>query len=111
MGKYFTEQERYKLEGFIQAKMKVKEMATLLGKSERTIYYEIKRGQVTLRNSDYTERTIYQADVAQRKYEENRTYKGANLKIGNDIKFVHHVENMIINRKRRCSISCYRRRC
>lgn len=99
MGKYFTEYERYKLEGFLQAKISVKEIAKLLNKSERTIYYEIKRGTVTLRNSDYTERTLYQADVAQRKYEENRINKGASLKIGNDMKFVRHVEDMIINHK------------
>jgi len=99
MGKYFTESERYKLEGFLQAKMTVKEIAGLLDKCERTIYYEIKRGTVTLRNSDYTERTVYLADVAQRKYEENRTYKGANLKIGNDMEYVRFVEDMIINHK------------
>lgn len=58
MEKYFTEQERYKLEEYLQAKLKIKEIAKLLNKSERTIYYEIKRGKVTLRNSDYTERTI-----------------------------------------------------
>lgn len=98
-GKYFTEQERYKLEGFLQAKISVKEIAKILSKSERTIYYEIKRGMVSLRNSDYTERNIYQADAAQRKYEENRINKGASLKIGNDMKFVRHVEDMIINHK------------
>ena len=99
MGKYFTEQERYKLEGLLQAKTSVKEIAEILGKCERAVYYEIKRGKVTLRNSDYTERTVYQADVAQRKYEENRTYKGASLKIGNDMDFVRHVEDMIINHR------------
>ena len=95
MGKYFTETERYKLEGYLQAKLNIKQIAKLLNKCERTIYYEINRGKTTLRNSDYTERTVYLADVAQRKYEENRTYKGANLKISNDLAFVKHVEHMI----------------
>ena len=99
MGKYFTEQERYKLEGFLQAKMSVKEIADILGKCKATIYNEIERGKITLRNSDYTERTVYQADVAQRKYMENRIYKGASLKIGNDMDFVRYVEDMIINHK------------
>ena len=99
MGKYFTEQERYKLEGYLDAKIPVKEIAELLGKAKTTIYYEIKRGTVTLRNSDYKERTLYQADVAQRKYEEHRINKGAPLKIGNDMQFVRHVEDMIINKK------------
>lgn len=99
MGKHFTEQQRYKLEGYLEAKIPIKEIAVLLNKCERAIYYEIKRGKVTLRNSDYTERTIYQADVAQRKHEESNINKGPSLKIGNDMKFVRHVENMIINHK------------
>lgn len=99
MGKYFTEPERYKLEGYLQAGLEVKQIAELLNKCERTIYYEISRGKTTLRNSDYTERTVYLADVAQRKYEENRIYKGANLKIGNDLAFVKHVEHMIGDEK------------
>ena len=43
MGKYFTEQERYKLEGMLQAGMHKKEIAQALNKSLKTIYNEIKR--------------------------------------------------------------------
>lgn len=95
MGKYLTEKERYQIEGFLKIGMKAPEIAKILGKCERTIYYEIKRGKCLQRNSDYTEKEIYLADVAQRKYMENRTAKGAKLKIGNDIAFAKHIEYMI----------------
>ena len=95
MGKYLTERQRYEIEAYRKIGMKAPEIAKLLGKCERTIYYELKRGKTTQRNSDWTEKEVYLADVAQRKYLENRTAKGAGLKIGNDIKLANHIEYMI----------------
>jgi len=68
MGKYFTERQRYQLETYLQLGMKVKEITQRLGKCERTIYYEIKRGKCLKRNHDWTESNIYMADVAQNIY-------------------------------------------
>jgi len=99
MGKYFTERERYQLETYLNLGMKVKEIAQRLGKCEKTIYNEIKRGQCTQRKHDYTEKNVYLADVSQNKYLENRKNKGANLKIGNDLEFVHYIEELIGNQK------------
>lgn len=95
MGKYLTEKERYQIEAYVKIGMKAPEIAKLLKKCERTIYYEIKRGKCLQRDSEYREKEIYLADVAQRKYLENRTAKGAKLKIGNDIAFANHIEYMI----------------
>lgn len=95
MGKYLTERQRYEIEAYRKIGMKVPEIAKLVGKCERTIYYELKRGKTVQRNSDWTEREVYLADVAQQKYLENRTAKGAGLKIGNDIKLANHIEYMI----------------
>lgn len=94
-GKYITEKERYQIEGYRKIKMKVPEIAKLIGKSERTIYYEIKRGMTKQINTELEERNVYLADAAQRKYEENRTAKGAKMKIGNDIKLANYIEMMI----------------
>ena len=47
-----------------------------MGKSDRTIRREIKRGTVKLLNTDLTYRNEYCAEVAQRKYEENASNKG-----------------------------------
>lgn len=95
MGKYITERQRYEIECYRKLGKKAPEIAKLVGKCERTIYYELKRGMTKQLDSELREKTVYLADVAQRKYEENRTAKGAKLKIGNDISFARHIEHMI----------------
>lgn len=100
MGRYFTEQERYKLEGMLEAGMSKKDISKTLRKSLKTIYNEIKRGTCKHLNSDYTEEYVYMADVAQRKYEDAKINKGvANLKIGNDIDFAKFIEQKIVIEK------------
>ena len=59
------------------------------------IYREVRRGRTTQRNSDWTERTIYSADLAQMKYEVNKKQCGRELKIGNDYKFLNYIEKKI----------------
>lgn len=97
--KYITEQERYKIEALKKAKLTNAEVAACIGKSKRTIRREIVRGTIILLNSDLTERKQYCADVAQRKYLENRLNKGPSLKIGSDHKLAAYIEDQIINKK------------
>lgn len=80
MQKYFSEKERYQLEILLKEKKPVKEIAVLLGKCKATIYNEIKRGQVTLIDTNLKEYTVYKADVSQRKYEENKMIKAVLIK-------------------------------
>lgn len=98
-GKYLTEKERYKIEALKKAGLKNKEIAEQIGKSERTIRRELKRGQLQLLNSDLTYRNEYCADVAQRKYEKNAQNKGVSLKIGKDHKLASYIEEKIIKDK------------
>ena len=91
---------RQKLEILLQArvkvKVKVKEIAALLGgRSERTIRREIKRGTVSLLNSDLTERYEYSADAGQRVYDRNGANKGRGLKIGSSHDLVSYIEKKI----------------
>lgn len=97
--KYLTEQERYQIEVLTKEGYKPDQIAKILEKCERTIYRELKRGKVTLLNSDLTERVEYCADVAQRKYLENSRNKGIDLKLGNDYEFVQFVEQKIGNER------------
>lgn len=97
--KYLTEKERYEIEALKRAGIKNKEIARLIGKSERTIRREIKRGTVKLLNTELTYRNEYCADVAQRKYEEKASNKGPGLKIGKDHKLAKYIEEKIINEK------------
>lgn len=97
--KYLTEKERYQIEALRKSGHSVKEIASFIGKCERTIYYELKRGTVPLLDTEYFEKQVYCADVAQNKYEYNCTAKGRELKISNDVDFVKSVEHFIIDKK------------
>ena len=77
-----------------------KEIAELLGKSERTIRREIKRGMTTIKNYQWEDVTIYSATVAQEKYDYEKTAKGPELILDQDIKLVKHIEEEIINNKK-----------
>lgn len=97
--KYIILIDRYKIEGLKKAGISNKDIADQIGKSERTIRREIRRGTVVLLNTDLTERIEYCADVAQRKYMENAANKGPGLKIGNDHELAKYIEDKIINGK------------
>ena len=99
VGKYFTERERYQLEAMLQDGIPKTQIAQRLGKSYQTIFNEIKRGLVTLLNTELKEYTAYKADVAQRISDENQTAKGRNYKIGNDFDLVYFIEDKILNEK------------
>lgn len=76
-------------------KVPVKQIAAELGKTEKTIYNELKRGTVKLLNSDLIEYEVYCADVGQRVNQKNQSEKGPALKIGNDINFCRRIEELI----------------
>lgn len=95
MGKYLTEYERYKIETMLKDGLTPCQIADRLGKHFTTIYKEIKKGTVTLLNSDLTTRQEYCADTAQRITDERQSNKGRDLKIGNDLALVHHIEHLI----------------
>lgn len=94
-GKYTTERQRYEIEAYLKAGLKPKEIAVLVGKCEKNIYNEIHRGSCKQLTSDLKEKTVYLADVSQRKYEEAKQNKGAPLKIGNDLRFCKEILHLI----------------
>lgn len=97
--KQITEKQRYQLEAYKKAGKTVKEIAVLLGKCERTIYYELKKGKIELLNSDLTTRVEYCADVAQQKTEYNATSHGRDLKLENDYDFINFISEQIIKHR------------
>ena len=99
MGKYITERQRYEIEAYLKAGLKPEKIAELIGKCVGTIYNEIKRGTCKQLTSELEEIEVYLADVAQRKYNQNKLNKGANLKIGNDIKLCQFIEQKIKKEK------------
>lgn len=95
-GKHLNYEERIKIETLLKIGKKPKEIGELLGgRSERTIYREIKLGMTELKNSDLTLRKEYSADVAQKKHYYNWTSKGPRLKLANDYELAEFIEKEI----------------
>ena len=97
--KQLSERERYKIEGFCQAKMSSGEIAAKLGRDRRSIEREIARGSVIQRDYEWREQMVYCADAGQRVHDENAANKGRALKIGNDHALAKHIEGRIKNDK------------
>lgn len=105
-GKHLTFTERLQIEVARKQGLKPKEIAKLIGKSIRTIYYELKRGTYGHKTNvyDYYGDKVgeryeqrYSPDVAEEKYRQNLQAKGAPLKIGNDYELAEYIENRIVN--------------
>ena len=102
MGKLFkhlSQNDRIKMETMLNSGHKVVEVAEYLHVHRSTIYREIKRGEYTHRNSDYTEETRYSSDLGQKNHDWNAQGKGRNIKIGNDRTLAEYIEGKIIEDK------------
>jgi len=99
--KHFTERQRYKLEGYLESKLSVKEIAIRLNSHPATIYREIKRGSILRLKSNLTEYVIYRANAAQRDYESKVTNRKRSLKITKDRALEEYIRKRIL--KDKCS--------
>jgi transposase, IS30 family len=97
--KHLNESERYKIEGFLQAKKSVKEIAKILGRNRSTVYREINRGKITRIQHDLSEKTQYRANVGQKRYRENGKNKERSLKIGKDRKLEEYIRKKILKER------------
>jgi IS30 family transposase len=95
--KHFTWDDRIKLETMLKDGKKPKEIAERLKFHISSIYREVSRGKYMHLQTDLTFKERYSPEAADRKYRENLAAKGAELKIGKDIKLATHIENKIIN--------------
>ena len=99
MGKHLTKNDRIKMETMLNSGHKVTEVAAYLHVHRSTIYREMKRGEYTHRNSDYTEEVRYSSDLGQKTHDWNAQGKGRSLKIGNDMPLAEYIEDKIVNDK------------
>jgi IS30 family transposase len=94
-GKHLTIRERYVIETLAKEKMAATAIATRLGRDRRTIERELQMGKTKLKNSDWSDREEYCAEVAQQGRNERSTHKGPSLKIGYDHALAKHIEEKI----------------
>lgn len=97
--KHLSKNDRIKMETMLNSGHKVVEVAEYLHVHRSTIYREIKRGEYTHRNSDYTEEIRYSSDLGQKNHDWNAQGKGRNIKIGNDRPLAEYIEGKIIEDK------------
>ncbi len=106
--KYLTYTQRLQLEQCLNAKLTKQQIADKLGIGIATVYREIKRGNYIHKQYSYTDcigekqykyEPRYSAELAQQKYEMNKTSHGPQLKISNNFEFVRYVEKRIIKDK------------
>lgn len=97
--KHINVVERYKIEGYLEAKKSIKEIAEILGRDRSTIYREIKRGRVILLDSELRKRACYKADAGEMRYEEAGKNKERSLKIGKDRLLEQYIRGKILNDK------------
>lgn len=99
MGKHLTRADRIKMETMMNSGHKVPEIAEYLQCHRSTIYREIKRGEYTHRNSDYTEETRYSSDLGQKNHDWAAQGKGRDIKLGHDIELAEFIEKKIVEEK------------
>lgn len=95
--KHLTERDRYKIEGLLEAKKTVGDIAIILRRDRSTIYREIDRGMVSRLKSDLSEHEVYRANFAQTDYVKKGRNKERSLKIGKDKRFEEYVHGKIVN--------------
>lgn len=98
-GKHLTSVERGKIEAYLKEGMTKVRIAKEIGVSERTIYREIKRGTIRLKDSEWRYYKVYDAHYAQNRYEDNQRRKEGSLKIGNNHKLAEYLEHLILKSK------------
>ncbi|WP_320128171.1 helix-turn-helix domain-containing protein [uncultured Sphaerochaeta sp.] len=96
---YLKHEERFTIQKLLQKKTTVSKIAEILGRCERTIYREKKRGSVRYLKSDLTEALEYNADFAQDRAYENGTAKGPAEKIGGNSKQLMFMADMLKGNK------------
>jgi len=98
--KHIIYEERLLIEHlYNKQKKSYKEIGEELGKHRTTIYREIKRGLVEIRNSDWSTKEVYDAEKAQRTSERNSESKGPGIKIGKEHKLADYIVKKIVKEK------------
>ena len=99
-GKHLTWDDRQTIEAMVKDGIPSESMASILGRSIRTIQRELKRGKVIHLDTYLREYSTYSCELAQQDYNLNATAKGLDLKLGSNrsmVKFIR--DRMLVHRE------------
>lgn len=88
-------EDRLLIERMLKYKSTVAEIAQVIGKSRKSIYYEIKKGLADNLGDELKPITVYSADKAQQVTDYRSTSYGPPLKIGSNHKAAKELEKLI----------------
>jgi len=97
--KHLSERDRYRLEGYLETGLCVKQIAKKLNSHISTVYREIKRGQVKRIRSDLTEYLTYRANTAHSDYQSKVTNRAHSLKIEKYKELAGYIRKKICDEK------------
>lgn len=92
---HLTFRDRIKIEALYKQKISKAAIAAEIGCSLSTIYRELPKGYYNYYGKDLAPEVGYSADIAQKRYDNNASAKGASLRLGHDFRFATFVEDKI----------------
>lgn len=96
---HLSEKERYKIEGLLEGKKDVDEIALILGRDRSTIYREIIRGTINRVLTNLSEQEKYRANAGQADYDKQGQNKERSLKIGKDKELEAYIRIKLIKER------------
>ena len=97
--KHLNKEQRMEIEVLLRQNLPKTKIAEILGIARSTLYREIERGTIELKDTNLELYEIYCWDVGQRIYEENRVGSRRTLKYTEAYDFVKYAEEQILKNK------------
>ena len=107
-GKHLNKEERVVIERMSLGGYPPRDIAETLGRHQRTIEREIKRGRVKHLDTELRKLTVYSSDRGQDIHDLNATAKGPGLKLGNNRELVEFIHKRIIDHKESPAVVAFR---
>lgn len=107
-GKHLTREERIVIERMSRGGRPPRDIAAVLGRHQRTIERELKRGRVKHLDYELRDIYVYSSDRGQDVHDLNATAKGAELKIGVNYELAEFVRSRIVDHKESPDVVAYR---
>ena len=95
-GKHLTWDDRQTIEAMVKDGIPAVSIASMLGRSLRTIQRELKRGKVMRIDTELRKYETYSCERAQQDYDINATAKGLDLKLGSNRIMVEFISERIL---------------
>jgi len=107
-GKHLNREERLVIERMSRAGRPALDIAEVLGRHQRTIERELKRGTVEHKDSEWRIKTVYNSDRGQDVHDLNATAKGPELKLGANYDLVRFIHRRILEHKESPDVVAFR---